>query len=69
MCVFLFDVFNGCSVVKKQIKVKECQTFAIEKSGVLKTCQKGKFIGKKIWRNELPLKSKKVQGIFRETFI
>ena len=27
------------------------------------------FIGKKIWRNALPLKSKKVQGIFTETFI
>ena len=27
------------------------------------------FIGKKIWRNALPLKSKKVQGIFLETFI
>ena len=27
------------------------------------------FIGKKIWRNALPLKSKKVQGIFGETFI
>ena len=48
MCVFLFDVFNGCSVVKKQIKVKEVQTFTIEKSGVLKTCPKGKFIGNKI---------------------
>ena len=27
------------------------------------------FIGKKIWRNAQPLKSKKVQGIFAEAFI
>ena len=27
------------------------------------------FLGKKIWRNALALKSKKVQGIFGETFI
>ena len=36
---------------------------------VLKTCQKSKFLGKKIWGNSLPVKSKKVQGIFGETFI
>ena len=28
-----------------------------------------KFLQKKIWRNVLALKSKNVQGIFRETFI
>ena len=27
------------------------------------------FIGKKIWRSVLPLKSKEVQGIFAQTFI
>ena len=27
------------------------------------------FLGKKIWRNALALKSKKVQNIFKETFI
>ena len=27
------------------------------------------FLGKKIWRNKLALKSMKVQGIFGETFI
>ena len=27
------------------------------------------FLGKKIWRNKLALKSIKVQGIFGETFI
>ena len=42
--------------------------FTIEKNDVLKTCRKSKFLGKKIWRNALALKSKKVQGIFGETF-
>ena len=36
---------------------------------VLKTCRKSKFLGKKTWRNALDLISKKVQGIFGETFI
>ena len=27
------------------------------------------FLGKKIWRNTLALKSEKVQGLFVETFI
>ena len=34
-----------------------------------KTCRKSKFLGKKIWRNALALKSKKVQCIFAETFV
>ena len=42
--------------------------FLIEKTDVLKTCRKSKFLWKKIWRNALDLKSKKVQGIFAETF-
>ena len=41
----------------------------MRKTDVLKTCRKSKFLGKKIWRNALALKSKKVQGIFGETFI
>ena len=41
----------------------------LRKTDVLKTCRKGKFLGKKIWRNALALKGKKVQGIFGETFI
>ena len=41
----------------------------LRKTGVLKTCRKIKSLGKKIWRNVLALKSKKVQGIFGETFI
>ena len=32
-------------------------------------CWKSKILGKKVWRNALALKSKKVQDIFRETFI
>ena len=41
----------------------------MRKTDVLETCRKSKFLGKKIWRNALALKSKKVQGIFGETFI
>ena len=54
MCVLLFDVFKH---------------LLLRKTDVLKTCPKSKFLGKKIWRNALALKSKKVQGIFGETFI
>ena len=54
MCVLLFDVFKH---------------LLLKKTDVLKTCRKSKFPGKKIWRNVLALKSKKVQGIFGETFI
>ena len=31
--------------------------------------QNSNFLGKKIWRNALALKSKKVQCMFRETFV
>ena len=54
MCVVLFDVFKY---------------WLLRKTDVLKTFRKSKFLGKKIWRNALALKSKKVQGIFGETFI
>ena len=55
MCVLLFDVFKH---------------LLLRKTDVLKTCWKSKFLRKKIWRNALPFcKSKKVQGIFWETFI
>ena len=43
-----------------------CQTFTIEKNW---RSQNFYFVGKKIWRNALALKSKKVQGIFGETII
>ena len=48
MCVLLSAVF-------KHLRMR--------KSDILKTCWKSKFLGKKIWRNTLTLKSKKVQGI------
>ena len=35
----------------------------LRKTDIRKTCRKTKFLGKKIWRNALALKSKKVQGI------
>ena len=41
----------------------------LRKTDVLKTCRTGKFLGKKVWKNALALKGKKVQGIFGETFI
>ena len=41
----------------------------LKKTDVLKTFRKSKFIGKKIWRNALGLKSKKVQVTFGGTFI
>ena len=54
MCFLLFDAFRH---------------WLLRKTDVLKTCQKGKFLGKKIWRNALTLESKKVKGIFGKTFI
>ena len=53
MCVLLFDVFKH---------------LLLRKTDVLKTCRKSKFLGKKIWRNALALKGKKVHGKFGETF-
>ena len=41
----------------------------LRKADNLKTCQKSKFLGKKIWTNTLALKSKKVQGILGKMFI
>ena len=54
MCVLLFDAFKH---------------LLLRKTDVLKTCQKTKFLEKKIWRNAQALKSKKVQSIFGKTFI
>ena len=54
MCVLLFDVFKH---------------LLLRTTDVLKTCRKSKFLGKKIWKNALALKSKKVQGVFGKTFI
>ena len=54
MCVLLFDVFKH---------------LLLRKIDLLKTCRKSKFLRKKIWRNALALKRKKVQGIFGKPFI
>ena len=54
MCILLFDVFKY---------------LLLRKTDVLKTYRKSKFLGKKICRNPLALKCKKVQGIFGKTFI
>ena len=54
MCVLLFDVFKH---------------LLLRKTDVLKTCRKSKFLQKKIWRNVLALKSKKVQDMFGKTFV
>ena len=54
MWILLFDVFKH---------------LLLRKTDVLKTCRKSKFLGKKISRNVLALKSKKVQGIFEKMFI
>ena len=49
--------------------MKECAFFYLMFLNVLKTCRKSKFLGRKIWTNELALKSKKEQGIFGKTFV
>ena len=54
MCVLLLYVFKH---------------LLVRKTDVLKTCLKSKFLGKKIRRNALVLKSKKVEGIYGKTFI
>ena len=41
----------------------------LRKTDVLKTCWKSKFCRKKTRKNAVALKSKKVQGIFGETFV
>ena len=69
MRALLFDVFNGCSLVKKLMGQRNLEHLLTRKSGVLKTCRRSKFLANKIWRNALASKSKKVQIIFWETFI
>ena len=54
MCLLLFDVFKHLH---------------LRKTDVFKTCRKSTFLGKKIGRNALALKSKKVQVIFWKTFV
>ena len=69
MCVLLFCVLHRCSLAKKLISKGIPNICYWEKADVPKSCRKSKFLGKKIWRNVLALKSIKVQGIFGETFI
>ena len=54
MCVLLFDVFKH---------------LLLRKTDVLKSCQKSKYLGKKIWINALALKSKKAQCMIRKMVI
>ena len=54
MLVLLFDVFKH---------------LLLRNTDVLKTCQKSKFLGKKIGINSLAMKSKKLQGIFGKLFV
>ena len=48
---------------------RDVKHLLLRKTDVLKICWTSKFFGKKICRNALVLKSKKVQGIFEKTFI
>ena len=54
MCVLLYDGSNH---------------LLLRKIDFLKTYRISKFPGKKIWRDALASKGKKVQGIFGRTFI
>ena len=38
MCVLLFDVFNGCSLVKKINRRKNVKHLLLTKTDILKTC-------------------------------
>ena len=59
-------MFCGSIIEINRLIVKEWQTFTIKKNW---HSQNFDFLGKKIWRNALDLKSKNVQGIIGETFI
>ena len=65
MCVLLFDVFNRCSLVKKLIGKVMSNIYHWEKLTLSKLAGKVNFTERK----GLALKSKKLQGIFGETFI
>ena len=69
LCVLLIDVLNGCSSSIKELigsYGKKYPTFTIKKNG---RSQNFDFLEKKIWKNALILKSKKVEGIFGGTFL
>ena len=69
MCVLLFDVFNGCSSSIKEINRLIWKGMSNIYYWQEQHSQNLNFLGKKIWRNALTFKSKKVQGIFGWTFI
>ena len=71
MSVILFNVFNGCSSPIKEINrlTSNVKHLLLRKTDILKTSSIFCFLRKKIWRSVLALKSKKVQGIFGDTFI
>ena len=69
MCVLLFDVFNGYSLVKKYIGKGMSNIYYWEKLTFSKLVGKVNYSERKFWRNALALKSKRVQGIFGENFI
>ena len=69
MCVFLFDVFNGYSTSVKEINRLIWKGMSNIYYWEKPTFSNFGFLGEKIGRNALTLKSKKVQGIFRGTFI
>ena len=48
---------------------KNIKHLLLRQADVLKTCQKSKFLRKKIWRNARALKSKEAQDIFGGKFI
>ena len=64
MFFFLWMFFG-----KEMNRQKNVKRLLLRKTDVLKTCQKSTFLGKKIWRNAVALKSKNVQGMFGETFL
>ena len=68
MCVFLFDVLNGCSLVNKYIGKRMSKLCFLETLTLLKRGAKVNFSGKKTWKYTLVLKCKNVQCIFSETF-
>ena len=67
MCYFIWCF--SCMFFSKEInRQKNVKPLLLRNNDVLKTFRKKKLLGKKIWRNAPALKSKKVQGIFRDKF-
>ena len=60
--------FSSIKEINRLISKGNVKHLLLKKTDVLKTSILV-FPGKKVWRNAPALRSKKVQGIFRETFI